>query len=125
LGERSGVPLVLAGGRSLECLNGVRRPDLWGRLVRERLRQDLAGTAKDLAREVAGALGLELDWGGIPVASEQWTLHSREGEWSLLEVLSSLTSEGQISFVLEGKTLRVVPADEAAGFWARWWAAEN
>jgi hypothetical protein len=117
--------MVLEARRSLECLNGIRRPDLWGRVVRERLTQDLTGNRKDLAGEVARVLGLDLEWGETPEGNDRWVIRSKEGEWTLLDVLNSVTSEGQLSFIFEGKSLRLTGPDEAEGFWRRWWNGEK
>ena len=84
---------------------------------------------------LATAAGLELEW---PVAlsrgerlwkRERRRIWSLSGRMDLLSALEGIFAHGnldgslfEVQFVLESSRIRVLPFDEARGFWMAWWS---
>ncbi len=132
MGSDEGVDLLLEDQEHrplLTGLNALRRPEAYGRLVRERLRQDPEGLPLDVARSVAEQMGVtlvlskEFQEECIPEAmltyfEVPWTWPSPRP----LEFLNFAAGNTYGEVILEDKAIRLVSRTEGLAFWRAWQA---
>jgi HEAT repeat protein len=121
LGSRKGVPLLLQDARHVHALNALRRPAEWNALRDATMGRDtLHPPLGDLLERIAQAAGLALE-GKALLPSRVLSRRTRVSALGVFE----WNVDGEWSFVLEEKRLRVLSAEEALAFWKSWWAEEE
>ncbi len=125
MGRTEGIPSLLEAERLLFCLNSVRRPEAWARLEGKTTSLNLYAPYEKIHRALAREAGLELE--GPPDGSDArkaWVdVHQRFRKWGRPATLAEafeMLEDARWSVVLEEDRLRIVPQDEALGFWSRW-----
>ena len=110
-------------------LNGLRSPETWNRLLKISVLDGLQGTVLPDTDLIAGLLGLKVDWS--PELSHLTGLSERRYYYDavpkskrLADLLNSYCF-GDLQFVFDGPTLRVLTRTEAVSEWKRWYIARE
>ncbi len=132
MGSDEGVDVLLdeQGPRPLLTgLNALRRPELFWRLVQERLRQDPEGLPLDVARSVAEQMGWNLvlskEFTEECIPEAMLTYFQTPWFWPSPRPLDFLKfAAGNLygEIILEDKEIRLVSRAEGQAFWKAWQA---
>ncbi|MCI0657724.1 MAG: HEAT repeat domain-containing protein [Acidobacteria bacterium] len=111
----------------LYTLNALRRPEVWERLGKAALKQDLEGTFHELTEELGRKAGLSMVFPSMKeMGSWKSVIRSRGGQANLLDGLEAfLRTSGYDEMIFEADRIRILPRDEALKFWLAWWREEE
>ncbi len=143
LGDRAGVPLLLREARDrhklvkqaipLTALNALREPAAWERLRSAPLGSAVSGRASRVLRQLCDASGLELELSDgdsdLDESDDPWMERrlriAPRPKSTLLGAIEGVGGRGAYGFILEARTLRVVPHSESIRFWSEWWKSQE
>lgn len=102
------------------ALNALKEPALWRRLEKSRLGRKISGSRAEVLAALAAEAGLKLE----PLPEGDGGAPALYPGSEYLRVLPTAIGAGA-DFLLTGESLRVLPLDEARGFWRAWWKRQK
>ena len=126
LGDMDGIPVLLEESQTLTFLIPLRYSEMWARLRKMPLKDELTGTRIALLRQVVKRAGINVvaprpatSLGRIWI-NDHVRLSKEKGHISLWDCLTYLL-QGPFEAVLEEDTLRLLPFEEGWDYWSAWW----
>jgi hypothetical protein len=128
VGRRERNPAPWRGEREgPHPFNAVRSPELWERLRKTPLKEDVQGTIPELMRALGHQAGVVVEVTQTDDEDEvPWRrcVRSRGGERSLLDAFHAIAPDSY-SLVLEPDRIRILPYFEGVKAWKEWWKARD
>jgi len=128
LGDPKVAASIISAELDLSYLNALRQPALWRKLQGIAGPESGVGTAAEVLSRAAAKSGLSLEWGmgapgpPTPLTSKYTRFVNPRGQKSVLAALLE-TVGGHFSFVLEGRSMRIMTSQEGISFWREWAAS--
>lgn len=124
MGIPESVKCVLTETQDWIGLNGLKEPDAWTRIRRERVTEDLDGTLQDVVERLASAVGRKAVW-AEDLGNREVDLRSprafagKSRRKSLLEAFRDVLPQG-ITLVLEKDQIRILTHEQELEYWPKW-----
>ena len=110
----------------LYALNAVRKPELWKRLDKAKLKKTLRGPRSAVLKGISDAAGIPID---LPDDQKWQAVESealaRGGVESLLYALEQILRDSSTEAIFESGRIRLLKRKEALEFWTAWWEKEK
>jgi HEAT repeat protein len=125
LGSRQGLETLLKRGEKLWPANALRQPEIWERLGKARLSEDIEGPPERLLERLAKLAGLGLDLGRTTWGDDEALfprderIDCRAGRRTLLEAFEEVIHY-RYEIILEADRVLLVPRNDAVAFWRAW-----